>query len=60
MLFYTERGYFANLSLEGNKNDGIYTRARPPNMGVRQYYIFKPNIITCITGKKFYTLDVSK
>ncbi|KAK9296560.1 hypothetical protein QLX08_009411 [Tetragonisca angustula] len=47
VLFYTERGYFVNLSLEGDKNDCIYTRAKVPNMRVRQYHIFKPNVITC-------------
>ncbi|KAK1128762.1 hypothetical protein K0M31_019913 [Melipona bicolor] len=49
VLFYTESGYFVNLSLEGNENDCIYTYARPPNIRIRQYHVFKPNIVTCIT-----------
>ena len=48
------------MCLDGETNDCIYTRAKPPNIRIHHYYIFKPNIITCIAGKKSYTFDIIK
>ncbi|XP_031369888.1 uncharacterized protein LOC102673039 isoform X2 [Apis dorsata] len=52
VLFYTERGYYVNLKLDEKnleKKNYTLTYIQPPNIRIRQYYTFKPNIIACIT-----------
>ncbi|OAD53840.1 hypothetical protein WN48_08813 [Eufriesea mexicana] len=49
VLFYTERGYYVHLTLDADKRTYSYTHAEPLNIRIHRYYIFKPNIIACIT-----------
>ncbi|XP_076163120.1 uncharacterized protein LOC143144513 [Ptiloglossa arizonensis] len=54
VLFYTEDGVFAHLKLDTNKKNYVcWTRVQLPNIKIRQYYIFKPNIVVCITDNGY-------
>ncbi|XP_068980267.1 uncharacterized protein [Bombus flavifrons] len=55
VLLYTKGGRCVDLTLNANQKDytlihvNSYTRVQPLNIRIRRYYVFKPNIIACIT-----------
>ncbi|XP_012142476.2 uncharacterized protein LOC100879040 isoform X1 [Megachile rotundata] len=49
VLFYTEGGYFATLTADTEQINYSSTPVQPPNIRIRNYYIFQPNIVMCIT-----------
>lgn len=49
VLFYTEGGYFATLTADTEQMNYNSTPVQPPNIRIRNYYIFQPNTVMCIT-----------
>nr|XP_034191058.1 uncharacterized protein LOC117609173 isoform X2 [Osmia lignaria]XP_034191059.1 uncharacterized protein LOC117609173 isoform X2 [Osmia lignaria] len=46
--FYTEGGYFATLTANTEQINYTSTPIHPPNIRIRRYYMFQPNIVICI------------
>ncbi|KOC60887.1 hypothetical protein WH47_05665 [Habropoda laboriosa] len=49
VLIYMEGGYYVHITLDEDKRNYTCTCAQPLNMRIRSYYIFKSDIVVCIT-----------
>ncbi|CAK9797386.1 hypothetical protein ANTPLA_LOCUS1202 [Anthophora plagiata] len=49
VIVYTEEGYYIYLTLVEDKRNYAYAYVQPLDMKIRGYYIFKPDIVVCIT-----------
>ncbi|XP_076231116.1 uncharacterized protein LOC143177183 [Calliopsis andreniformis] len=47
--FYTEGGHYNHLNTSLTKDNYTFTCVRIPNIRIRNYYVFKPDIAVCIT-----------
>ena len=48
VYFYTEEGRYVHWNLSADKENYTCTCVQPPNIRIRRYYTFKPDIIVCI------------